>query len=106
MNKSYHLNAITFNRIMHAFVPRRKSCVTFVALLVLLSRPLLGAEDYHNGFRIVKERDGDTVILIIKSDYACEFTVTFEANLKNTTASRPCRLRWTPRVAARLSSSG
>lgn len=60
-----------------------------MALLVLLSRPLAGAEDSPTGFRLVKERDGDTTSLIIKSDYACEFTVTFEANLKNTTASPP-----------------
>jgi murein DD-endopeptidase MepM/ murein hydrolase activator NlpD len=69
-------------------VPRRRSCAIIVALLVLLSRHLLGAED-QAGFRVVKERDGDTTTLIIKSDYACEFTVTFEATLKNTTASRP-----------------
>jgi murein DD-endopeptidase MepM/ murein hydrolase activator NlpD len=71
------------------FCQGQKSCAIIVALLVLLSRPLAGAEDNQNGFRIVKERDGDATILIIKSDYACEFTVTFEATLKNTTASRP-----------------
>lgn len=70
-------------------VPRSRSCVIIVALLVLLSRPLAGAEDNQTGFHIVKERDGDTTTLIIKSDYACEFTVTFEGTLKNTTASRP-----------------
>jgi murein DD-endopeptidase MepM/ murein hydrolase activator NlpD len=75
---------------MRAFFLRRKSCVTFAAVLVLLLRPLLGAEDNHNGFRIVKERgDDDSVNLIIKSDYACEFTVTFDATLKNVTPSRP-----------------
>jgi murein DD-endopeptidase MepM/ murein hydrolase activator NlpD len=69
-------------------VPRRKSCATIVAFLFLLSRPLLGAED-QNGFQVVEERNDDTTTLIIKSDYACEFTVTFEATLKNMTASRP-----------------
>jgi murein DD-endopeptidase MepM/ murein hydrolase activator NlpD len=81
-------------------VPRGKSCATIVALLVLLSGPLLGAED-QNGFRVVKERDGDTTTLIIKSDYACEFTVTLEATLKNMTASRP--LPFTEDAAGRSS---
>ncbi len=74
---------------MYAFVQRRKGCASFLVLLVLLSRPLVGAEDYQNGFRVVKERDGDTITLIVKSDYACEFTVTLEATLKNMTPSRP-----------------
>lgn len=69
-------------------VPRRRSCAIFVALLVLLSRPVFGADD-QNGFRVTKERDGDTIALIIKSDYVCEFTVTLEATLKNMTASQP-----------------
>lgn len=68
--------------------PCRRSCAIIVALLVFLSRQLPGAED-HTGFRIVAERDGDTTTLIMKSDYAREFTVTFEANLKNVTPSRP-----------------
>ena len=63
-----------------------------VALLFFLSRPLLGAEESHTGFRIVKERDGDTTTLIMKSDYAREFTVTFEAKLKNMTPSEPLPL--------------
>jgi murein DD-endopeptidase MepM/ murein hydrolase activator NlpD len=75
--------------MIHPGVLLRRSCAIAVALLILLSRHLLGAEDNQNGFRIVKERDGNTTVLIIKSDYACEFTVTFEATLKNTTASRP-----------------
>lgn len=37
----------------------------------------------------MKEQDGDTTTLIMKSDYASEFTVTFEAKLKNMTASPP-----------------
>ena len=72
-----------------SIVPRRRSGAIVVALLVLLSRPLAGAEDNHTGFRVVEERDGDTTTLIMKSDYAREFTVTFEANLKNMTASQP-----------------
>ena len=71
----------------NAVLPR--SCAIIVALLVLLSRPLAGAEDNHTGFRVVEERDGDTTTLIMKSDYAREFTVTFEATLKNMTASQP-----------------
>jgi murein DD-endopeptidase MepM/ murein hydrolase activator NlpD len=66
----------------------RQRCAIFVAVLVLLSRPLLGAVD-QNGFRVIKERDGDATALIIKSDYACEFTVTLEATLTNMTASQP-----------------
>jgi len=77
------------NRNRRSVVLGRRSCAITVALLALLSPPLAGAEDNHTGFRIVKERDDDTTILIIKSDYACEFTVTFEATFKNTTASRP-----------------
>jgi hypothetical protein len=69
-------------------VRRRRSCAIIAALLVLLSRPLAGAEDSQTGFRVVEKRDGDTLSLIIKSDYACEFTVTLEATLKNMTASR------------------
>jgi len=51
-----------------------------------------GAEDNQTGFRVIKERDGDTITLIMKSDYACEFTVTFEASLKNMTPSQPLPL--------------
>lgn len=72
-----------------------------VALLVLLSRPLTGAEEQPTGFRVVEERRGDTTTLTIKSDYACEFTVTFEATLKNMTASRP--LPFTEDAAGRSS---
>ena len=68
---------------------KTRSCAIVVAFVVLLSRPLAGAEENHTGFRVVKERDGDTTTLIVKSDYAREFTVTVEANLTNTTASRP-----------------
>jgi murein DD-endopeptidase MepM/ murein hydrolase activator NlpD len=73
-------------------VSRWRSCAIIGALLFLLSRPLAGAQDNQTGFRIVKERDGDTITLIMKSDYAREFTVTVEASLKNTTASPPLPL--------------
>jgi murein DD-endopeptidase MepM/ murein hydrolase activator NlpD len=66
-----------------------RCCAIVVALLVLLLRPLVAAEADYTGFRIVEERDGDTTTLIMKSDYAREFTVTFEAKLKNMTPSRP-----------------
>jgi murein DD-endopeptidase MepM/ murein hydrolase activator NlpD len=85
----------SLDAVAHVFVkrigviPLRRSRAIIVALLLLLSRPLLGAEDNQSGFRVVKERDGDATTLRIKSDYACEFTVTLEATLKNTTASRP-----------------
>lgn len=79
----------------------RRRCAIVVALLVLLSRPLASAEEQPTGFRVVEERHGDTTTLIIKSDYACEFTVTFEATLKNMTASRP--LPFTEDAAGRSS---
>jgi murein DD-endopeptidase MepM/ murein hydrolase activator NlpD len=72
-----------------------------VALLVLVSRPLPGAEENHTGFHVVEKRDGDTLTLSIASDYACEFTVTVEATLKNMTASRP--LPFTEDAAGRSS---
>lgn len=69
--------------------PRLKRRAMIAAYLVFLLRhPADGAEN-NTGFRIVKERNGDTTSLVIKSDYACEFTVTFEATLKNMTPSRP-----------------
>jgi murein DD-endopeptidase MepM/ murein hydrolase activator NlpD len=72
-----------------SYVLRRSSCGIIVALLVLLARHPVGAEDNHTGFRVVEQRDDDKITLIMKSDYAREFTVTFEATLKNMTASRP-----------------
>lgn len=71
------------------FVGRWKSCAILVALLIFLPRQLVAGAEDSTGFRVVKERDGDTTSLSIKSDYACEFTVTFEATLKNMTPSRP-----------------
>jgi murein DD-endopeptidase MepM/ murein hydrolase activator NlpD len=71
------------------FAPWLKRGAMIAAHLVFLLRhPADGAEN-SNGFRIVKERDGDTTSLVIKSEYAREFTVTFEATLKNMTPSRP-----------------
>jgi murein DD-endopeptidase MepM/ murein hydrolase activator NlpD len=75
--------------MMRSVVPGSRSRAIIAALVVLLPRCLPGAEDSHTGFRVVKERDGDATTFIMKSDYACEFTVTFEANLKNMTASPP-----------------
>ena len=88
-------------RAMRRSAFRLGSRAIIAALLVLLSRQLLGVEENQTGFRIVKERDGDTTTLIMKSDYACEFTITFEANLKNMTASRP--LPFTEDAAGRTS---
>jgi murein DD-endopeptidase MepM/ murein hydrolase activator NlpD len=85
---------------MSADLGKGRRTTTIVALLVLFSQALAGAED-NTGFHIVKERDGDTITLSVKSDYACEFTVTFEATLKNTTASRP--LPFTVEAAGRSS---
>lgn len=61
----------------------------FALLLLLLPRHLCGAEENPTGIRVVKEETGDTVTVSIKSKYACEFTVTVEATLKNMTPSRP-----------------
>lgn len=84
-----HVDPCHADRTTRRSVVRRRKCPAIIAaLLVLLSRQLLGAED-HTGFRIVAERDGETTTLIMKSDYAREFTVTFEANLENVTPSRP-----------------
>lgn len=60
-----------------------------VALVLFFSRPAPAGEENPSGFHIVKERAGDTTTLIVKSDYAREFTVTVEANLTNMTPSRP-----------------
>jgi murein DD-endopeptidase MepM/ murein hydrolase activator NlpD len=68
---------------------RRNSCAIIVALLVLLSRQVLGAEDDHTGFHLVTNNDGGITTLTIKSDYTREFTITLEAKLKNVTSSRP-----------------
>ncbi|MEN3368032.1 MAG: hypothetical protein V7609_175 [Verrucomicrobiota bacterium] len=68
----------------------RNSYAIILALLVLLSRQALGAED--DGFHVVAKQDGGSVTLLIRSDYTREFTVTLEAKLKNMTPSRPLPL--------------
>jgi murein DD-endopeptidase MepM/ murein hydrolase activator NlpD len=79
----------------------RWSYTVFVGVLLLLSCQPAGAEENHTGFRVIEKHDGDTLSLIIKSDYACEFTVTLEATLKNMTPSRP--LLFTEDAAGRSS---
>lgn len=59
----------------------------FFALLFIASWPLFGAEDDHTGFRVIQQKTDEGVTLIMKSDYCSEFTVTLEADLKNTTSS-------------------
>src|SRR3954466_3451085 len=60
--------------------------------LVFLARTLVAAEDRNTGFRVIEEKSGNGVTLIMKSDYCTEFTVTLEATLKNMTSSRPLPL--------------
>ena len=71
---------------------RRNSYAIILALLVLLSRQVLGAEDDQTGFHVVAKQDGGTVTLLIRSDYTREFVITLEARLKNMTPSRPLPL--------------
>jgi murein DD-endopeptidase MepM/ murein hydrolase activator NlpD len=68
---------------------RRKSYAIAVALLVLLSRQVLGAEEDNTGFHVVAKNDQGTVTVRIRSDYTREFVVTLEARLKNVTSPRP-----------------
>jgi murein DD-endopeptidase MepM/ murein hydrolase activator NlpD len=58
-----------------------------VAFVCLLASRVLG-DDNHTGFRVVQERTGDGVTLVMQSDYCVEYTVTLEATLKNMTSSR------------------
>ena len=58
-------------------------------LLFLTSWPLFGAEYDRTGFRVIQQKTDDGVTLIMKSDYCSEFTVTLEADLKNTNSSPP-----------------
>jgi murein DD-endopeptidase MepM/ murein hydrolase activator NlpD len=67
---------------------RQNSYAIIVALLVLLSRQILGADD-NTGFHVVATTDEGSTTLTIRSDYTREFTVTLEATLKNMTSSRP-----------------
>jgi murein DD-endopeptidase MepM/ murein hydrolase activator NlpD len=70
-----------------SFFGRRK-CALVIALIALLSRTTFAREDDHTGFHLIEEREGNTLTLSMKCDYATEFTITFEATLKNMTASR------------------
>jgi murein DD-endopeptidase MepM/ murein hydrolase activator NlpD len=72
-----------------------------LGLSVVLPICAVGVEQNNTGFRIIAERSEDGVILIMKSDYCVEFTVTLEATLKNTTSSRP--LPYTVDAAGRSS---
>jgi hypothetical protein len=69
-------------------VPTKRR-ILVVFLLLLVARHALATEENQTGFRVVKEVNGDTTTLIMKCDYATEFTVTFEATLQNVTPSRP-----------------
>lgn len=80
---------------------RRNSYAIIVALLVLLSRQVSGAEDDNTGFHVVAKNNEGVTTLTIKSDYTREFTVTLEAKLKNMTPSRP--LPFTADAAGRSS---
>lgn len=79
---------------------RRSSYAIIVALLVLLSRQVFGADD-NSGFHVVATNDEGATTLTITSDYTREFTVTLEAKLKNMTSSR--RLPFTVDAAGRSS---
>lgn len=68
---------------------RRGALFCAAALLVLLSPPARATEENPTGITLFKEENGDTITVSIKSKYACEFTVTIEATLKNMTPSRP-----------------
>jgi murein DD-endopeptidase MepM/ murein hydrolase activator NlpD len=77
------------NRDRSAQVRRTVSGIVVALFVLFSSHQALGSEDNPGGFRVIKERSGDTTTLIIKSAYACEFTVTFRATLENMTPSRP-----------------
>ena len=69
------------------------------SLLFLVSRLLFAAEENHSGFRVVEKKTEDGVILMMKSDYCSEYTVTLQAELQNMTASQ--RLPFTADAAGR-----
>src|SRR2546423_14697533 len=60
----------------------------FLFGLGLLVVGRLLANDDNTGFRVVQEKSGDGVTLIMKSDYCIEYTVTLEATLTNMTSSK------------------
>ena len=74
---------------------------SLVLVALFLAPALFAAEENQTGFRVTQERDDDGVTLVMKSDYCVEFTVTFEATLKNMTSSRP--LPFTVEAAGRSS---
>ena len=59
------------------------------ALFFVVAWPLLADEDDRTGFRVTKKETASGVILMMKSDYCSEYTVTVEADLENMTPSRP-----------------
>src|SRR4051794_2271591 len=65
-----------------------KRSVAF-ALLVLVSRHVIGADDKPTSVRFIKEQIATGVTITAKSDYLSEFTVTMEATLENMPPSRP-----------------
>jgi murein DD-endopeptidase MepM/ murein hydrolase activator NlpD len=59
------------------------------ALLLLGARHLFAEEEETpGGIRVVREQEGDAVVVSIKSKYVREFTVTVEATLENMRSSR------------------
>jgi murein DD-endopeptidase MepM/ murein hydrolase activator NlpD len=80
----------------------RVGAATIAIALALLGSSRASAEEADpGGFRVIQEKTADSVTLIIKSAYACEFTVTVEATLQNMTPSR--RLPFTVDAAGRTS---
>lgn len=71
------------------------------ALLLSVSWPLFAAENDHTGFRVIKKETADGVILMMRSDYCSEYTVTLEAELENMTSSH--RVPFTADAAGRTS---
>ena len=61
----------------------------FVVLILLGARHLLAEEEPPGGIRIVREQQGDAVVVSIKSKYTREFVVSVEATLENMRSSRP-----------------
>jgi murein DD-endopeptidase MepM/ murein hydrolase activator NlpD len=63
-----------------------------LALLVFAAARASAVDEGTYGFRVVEEKLGDGVTLIVKSDYSTEYTVTLEATLTNMTSSSPLPL--------------
>jgi murein DD-endopeptidase MepM/ murein hydrolase activator NlpD len=60
-----------------------------IALLVVISGRVIGADETPTSVRFIREQTANGATIRVKSDYLSEFTVTFEATLKNMTSSRP-----------------